>query len=528
MYGVNAAYLNEAKLLEKKWAQVGGLDGIKDVNVRLSTAVLLENQTLVNERLINESDSVSSDDVAVFRRVTIPMVRRIYPNLIANKIVSVQPLIGPTGLVYYLRFRYGSTKGATTGSDTNNVKYGDSPNTGWDSNSMQQRADGTPVLDVYYTSQRVDAETRTVAAVNNDAAHTLQYTPPIPSSTSTGIEALSSDVTSYNGTTGAGAATLAAGSRYTIFGKAVQNDTTDKTYYFSYRGALPALNATVALTVSSNLTSGTLGLEAGGYVIRLVGLDHATNNTTFTVCYEYNMECTTQIPKVTMVLENEEIVAKTRKMKANWSWEASQDLRSQHSVDAEQEMTNILAQEINLEIDREIITNLRAGVGTIAMWDYASALGDTIKEKYESLYVKVVEVSNVIMKKTLRGGANWLVVSPEIASVFETATAGFAPAPTADFESALGIQYVGTINNRWKVYKDPLFPNDQILLGFKGDSLLDSGFFYCPYVPLQMTPTVLDPDTLCPTKGIMTRYGTKMLREGQKYYALIQIHGFQV
>jgi hypothetical protein len=132
------------------------------------------------------------------------------------------------------------------------------------------------------------------------------------------------------------------------------------------------------------------------------------------------MECNQDLPEINLVVESEEIAAKTRKLKAVWSYEAQQDLRSQHNLDAEAELTAVLAQEINLEIDREVLSDLRNNAGTVASWDFNTALGDTIKEKYESLYVKVVEVSNVVHRKTLRGGCNWLVTSPEVASIFET------------------------------------------------------------------------------------------------------------
>jgi hypothetical protein len=247
-----------------------------------------------------------------------------------------------------------------------------------------------------------------------------------------------------------------------------------------------------------------------------------------TVNYEYNLECQQDLPEVNLVVENEEIVAKTRKLKAAWSYEAQQDLRSQHNLDAEAEITAVLAQEINLEIDREVLTDLRLNAGTVAAWDFNTALGDTIKEKYESLYVKIVEVSNVVHRKTLRGGANWIVTSPEVASIFETATAGFAPQTSETFTSSIGIQYVGTVASRWRLYKDPLFPTNQILLGYRGDSYMDSGYFYCPYVPLTQTPVVLDPESFCPRKGILTRYGKKLLREGAKFYARMTIANFVI
>ena len=181
-----------------------------------------------------------------------------------------------------------------------------------------------------------------------------------------------------------------------------------------------------------------------------------------------------------------------------------------------------------MKIDREILTDLRNNAGTVSSWDFNTALGDTIKEKYESLYVKVVEVTNVVHRKTLRGGANWIVTSPEVASIFETATAGFAPSPSETFTSSLGVQYVGTVNQRWRLYKDPLFPTGQLLMGYKGDSYMDSGYFYAPYVPLTQTPVVLDPESFCPRKGILTRYGKKLLREGAKFYARLNIANFVI
>jgi hypothetical protein len=471
----NAKFLTESKELVSRWGTTGILDGITDPNTRSSTAVLLENQRLINEI------STDTSDVAQFKRISIPLVRRIYPQLIANKIVSVQPLLGPTGLVYYLRFRYSSNKGAIRGASNNGGFPGD------DANSLQQLADGTSNLDVYYSSQFVQNESHSDAGATTSLTFVAEHT-PILAGTFTG--------TVYDG------------------GVAIQ------TFNFS---ASNSFSATDIGTPTDKVISGSVDNTTG-----LISL--TTNNplgaSSVVINYQYNMECNQDLPEINLVIESEEIVAKTRKLKAVWSYEAQQDLRSQHNLDAEAELTAVLAQEINLEIDREILQDLRLNAGTVAAWDYSTALGDTVKEKYESLYVKVVEVSNVIHRKTLRGGANWLVTSPEVASIFETATAGFAPAPSETFTSSLGVQYVGTINNRWRIYKDPLFQSNQILMGYKGDSYMDSGYFYCPYVPLTQTPTVLDPESFCPRRGILTRYGKKLLREGSKFYARLSIANF--
>jgi hypothetical protein len=480
----NAKYLTESKELEKRWSKTELLDGIEETDTRRTTSVLLENQRLMNEV------STDTGDIAQFKRISIPLVRRIYPQLIANKIVSVQPLLGPTGLVYYLRFRYSSNQGARRGADNNAGFPGD------DVNSLQQLASGDANLDIFYSHQFVQNETSSTDAGGVAAGHVSVYAPlehtPILAGTLTG--------TLFDGAT------------------AVQTFVVDTTGSFTFTDiGAPAIKA----------VSGTVDLDTGEVTVTWnAGGDPGDNN--IVVSYEYNLECNQDLPEINLVVESEEIAAKTRKLKAVWSYEAQQDLRSQHNLDAEAELTAVLAQEINLEIDREVLTDLRNNAGTVATWDFNTALGDTIKEKYEALYVKIVEVSAVIHRKTLRGGANWIVTSPEVASIFETATAGFAPSPSETFTSSLGIQYVGTVNNRWRLYKDPLFPTGQLLMGYKGDSYMDSGYFYCPYVPLTQTPVVLDPESFCPRKGILTRYGKKLLREGSKFYARISIANFVI
>ena len=477
----NARFLNEARDLQRRWGKIGMLDGIEDEHIRNTTAVLLENQRLINETATDTSD------ISQFKRISIPLVRRIYPQLIANKVVSVQPLLGPTGLVYYLRFRYSSNKGAIRGADNNAGFPGD------DANSLQQLASGDANLDIFYSHQFVQNETSSTD-LGDDATSVfspLEHT-PVLGGTVTG--------TIFDGTV------------------AIQTFTVNEAGVFAFS------NLTAAPVPSVN--AGTLNLTTGELTLTWTGGNPGANN--IVVSYEYNLECNQDLPEINLVIESEEIAAKTRKLKAVWSYEAQQDLRSQHNLDAEAELTAVLAQEINLEIDREVLTDLRNNAGTVASWDFNTALGDTIKERYESLYVKVVEVSSVVHRKTLRGGANWLVTSPEVAAIFETATAGFAPASSETFTSSLGIQYVGTVNNRWRLYKDPLFPTSQILMGYKGDSYMDSGYFYCPYVPLTQTPVVLDPESFCPRKGILTRYGKKLLREGAKFYARLSIANFVI
>lgn len=481
---VSIKFLTEARAIEQKWSKPlkngkSLLDGIGNRYERATAAVLLENQRLLNETLTD------TGDISQFKRISIPLVRRIYPQLIANKVVSVQPLLGPTGLVYYLRFRYSSNKGVMRGSTLSASGYPTD-----DAASLQQLSSGDGNLNIWYTHQFVQNETSSSdpGGDNLSTFRPLEKTPVIPGTVT-------------------GTVYLAA--------TAIQTFVVSSANVFTF---------TDIGTPARKAISGTLDTTTGEISLTWDGVVAGANTV---VCsYEYNMEAQPDLPEVNLVIDSEEIAAKTRKLKAVWTYEAQQDLRSQHNLDAEAELTAVLAQEINLEIDREVLTDLRNNAGTIAVWDFNTALGDTIKERYESLYIKVVEVSNVVHRKTLRGGCNWIVTSPEVASVFETATAGFAPAPSETFTMSLGIQYVGTINNRWRLYKDPLFPQGQLLMGYKGDSYMDSGYFYCPYVPLTQTPTVLDPDSFTPRKGILTRYGKKLLREGAKFYARMSIANF--
>lgn len=474
---INADFFQEAAECEKKWNEWGiDLSSIPNKRVRQNAAVLLENQFLFNE------ESTDSGDIAQFKRVSIPLVRRIYPQLIANKIVSVQPLLGPTGLVYYLRFRYSSNKGSMQGAVQSGYP-------GDDNLSLQQLASGDVNLDIWYSSQYVSQETVSNAGGGTSLQYQLQRTPILAGTLGGQI---------YDGST------------------LVYNFTVNASGTFTFV-AVGSPSVTVSAGVV-NLVTGVVTLTWSA--------DPGANS--MVVNYDQNLEGNQDLPEINLALENESITATTRKLKAVWTFEAQQDLRSQHNLDADEELTAMLAQEVNLEIDREILTDLRLGAGTVSAWDYATAEGDTIKEKYESLYVKMVQLTNVIQRKTLRGGANFIVTSPEVAAIFEASVAGFAPTISDTFTSSMGIQYVGAINSKWRLFKDPQFPTGQLLLGYKGDNAFDTGYYYCPYVPLTQTPVVYDPESFTPRRGLMTRYGKKMLREGAKYYGRVSILNYVV
>lgn len=225
-----------------------------------------------------------------------------------------------------------------------------------------------------------------------------------------------------------------------------------------------------------------------------------------------DVKYTGEIPTYHLVINSETILPITKKMKSKPTFDVNYN-RPGDALAVECEISYLLSQELALEMDREVLSDLIINASTKSEWDFNQAPGDTFKEKYESLYVKIVEVSNIIHRKTLRGGGNFIVTSSEIASIFETGCTNCYN----DFTSSLGIQYVGAINNKWKLYKDPLFQPNKILVGYKGDSYLDSG--YC------FTPGSFSSDNT----EIVSTHGKKFFdNNGKDFYAVIDVKNLVV
>lgn len=519
---INSEYHAQANVFVERWTQEGILNGVKNEATRYgvgansaqakaiekATAVILENQAHFNEQA---ATITGTDDVAAFRRIAIPMVRRAFPQLISHHIVGVQPMVGPSTLIYYLRFRAGVTKGNQSGvggaDGVGDVKW---PDSGWDATSLQQKVDGSVSLPIWYTSQRVHRETRAGSGTTTQT-YSFGYIPVV----SNGTIATPTDA--------ADVPTLTAGTAYTAFGTLYDGSTA--VYYFRISGTTVTLTAIGSPSVAAN--SATFSTDTG--ILSVVWASDPGSTSIGNLVYSYSMECNTNLPSVTAVIESQTVEARTRKLRFQFSVEAQMDVRAQHNIDLESELMQFAATEIALETDREVLEDLRDNAGTIVVWDYATALGDTQKEKYESLYLKIVEASNQIRKKTLRAEANFIVCSPEVYAIFQSATAGFAPAAIdAGMQSAVGIQYVGTINARYKVFVDPAADRSTILLGYRGDSMMEVGYFLCPYVALEQSPLMADPQSGCLSRILMTRYGKTLLREGARYYGRIQITNFFV
>jgi len=292
------------------------------------------------------------------------------------------------------------------------------------------------------------------------------------------------------------------------------------------------------------LTNADLNDGAGGKIGVVYpvasALEAADGSSLVIPAFESNMDASNpqpSIPEIDIKVEAVPVVAETRKLRARWSPELAQDLNAYHSLDAEVELTQILSEQIALEIDREILNDLLTGASAanffwsrapgkfvnketaaaIAQANGAPAFTGTVREWYETLVETIIDVANQIHRKTLRGSANFIVCGPDVATILE-ASVLYKPSYTLDGDGqvsqpmVIGADRAGTLSNRFTVYKDPYFPRNKVLVGYKGGSYLETGFVYAPYVPLIVTPTIFQPEDFTPRKGVMTRYGKKMVR----------------
>jgi len=245
----------------------------------------------------------------------------------------------------------------------------------------------------------------------------------------------------------------------------------------------------------------------------------------------WGLENNPNIPEIDIKVDSVAVTAVTKKLKAKWSPELAQDLNAYHNLDAEAELTSVLSEQIALEIDQEIIEDLVKGAtaGTL-YWsrspgkflnretgaviqgtNYPDFTG-TVSEWYETCLETINEVSARIHRRTLRGGANFIVCSPEVANILEF-TSGFRATVAVDEAAgAWGVQNVGSISRKMEIHVDPYFTRNLILVGRKGNSFLESGYVYAPYVPMQTTPLIYGDEDFVPRKGVMTRYAKKMVR----------------
>jgi len=518
------------------WEKTGLLEGLKGRSKR-NMATLLENQLreikTSKSYLAEGTMTQSSTGFEGWSNVALPLVRKVFANLLANEIVSVQPMNLPSGLVFYLDFQFGTASGSGWDKDKRSVGESVYGNT---SSSGQPAGGYYGGVNYSYTRNFLSGTVGPFVSGVNTIANTsnyyksaswadVDYDASLSSSigrdgqagSSYGLKKISVPVSSMSNidTTKVGAISL-----YSVGSDPIFKQYRNFTRY-------DAANSAITFIVSGNSTFDTsLYSNISASWIR------ATTES-FRGDFEIGQTGTgtDPIPELNLKVKRENVNAGTRKLKSEWTPEIQQDLAAYHDIDAEAELTSMLADQISLEIDREIIDELlHNGIQTNPFY-WSRNLGNfvnpetgatisagtfygTQQDWYQTLNETLLYASNRIHKKTLRGAANFIVTSPEICTMLE-ATHSFRPIMTMDEKEvkySLGIEKVGTLSGRWTVYKDPYFQTNKILIGYRGSTFLENGFVYAPYVPLILTPTVLDPDNFQPRKGIMTRYATKTVR----------------
>ena len=550
-------YINEALLgasqykeqrvvatqLVEKWDRTGLLDGLDGDFKRGGMAQLLENQA---RELIKESSGTSPSGGAAggykgdeeWSGVALPLVRRIFGEIAAQEFVSVQPMNLPSGLIFYLDFQYGSNRGgmgknsslmgktgkySPSGSD---APYGD------DSYAGGFYGAGRYGYSMSTGSEAVGSSTTVLASWKD-----VNFNGELSSSVNAGkiwkvTEALAATDIDKSAIR---AANFISG--------AISDDSPHGT---GIGGAAHINRFFPELTsiTGDDSTAGTISFFVSASAADAV-LDSITVQypkiTTEAVRGDFEdaggdaSKDSLQIPQVDIELKSRAIVAKTRKLKAVWTPELAQDLNAYHSVDGEAELTAMLTEYVSMEIDLEILDMLITDAQTVDYWsvkqgnDYNSSAGNftnttfygTRFEWYQTLVGKIQKVSNEIHKLTLRGGANFVVCGPQVATILESIPGYMTDTDGNQTSFAMGVQKMGALTNRFTVYKNPYMDENTILMGYRGSNFLETGAVYAPYVPLIMTPLVYDPSDFTPRKGVMTRYAKKMIRP--EFYGKIYV-----
>ena len=521
---------SDAARLASKWEKTGLLEGLKGAT-KSNMGIILENQA---KQLVVESSQTGGGTASTagftagtgeqWAGVALPLVRKVFGQIAAQEFVSVQPMNLPSGLVFYLDFQYGTTKAPfAAGSSVYGATGGNEPfgNT----NTGGLYGAGRFGYSINNTSSVVAATQATASwsDLNFDSDFSASAVADGYKVVTVDLDGTNADFEGVRGFILTGA-NLTAAENLPQFTKV---SGTNVSFVVSGSDATSQAATGVAYTMSFQLQP--TDQFRGDFEDANSGLN-ANNSPAI------------NIPEINVQMKSSAIVAKTRKLKAVWTPEFAQDLNAYHALDAEAELTSILSEYISLEIDLEILdmlmenasagteiwsaVNNRAitgtGDGTISDLGFYNSQG----QWFQTLGTKIQKLSNIIHQKTLRGGANFMVLSPAVSTIIESIPgfAGDVDGQVDKMNYAFGVQKVGALGGgKIKVYKNPYMTENQILLGFRGTQFLESGAVFAPYIPLIMTPLVYDPDTFTPRKGLLTRYAKKMVRP--EFYGKIQING---
>jgi len=564
---------HEGEALLDKWTKTGLLEGLGD-NDRSNMARLLENQA---GQLLKEQTTMQAGDVEGFASVAFPIVRRVFGGLLAQDLVSVQPMSLPSGLIFFMDFVYSSDSGML-GPDGEESKLhrlgaqGDSSIYGQGRVGRQIMSganldDSQGEQSFYNLGNGFSSPTGSITGItiiasgtfganeSADDVKTLRRDPDLISGTSTycigeitisntdGVNLDNLSALVLSGTNGAGdlAPDPSVGAGYharrlnqfsgssrdkvLIIGVSRNGGQTPValSHSFAGDGAGTAVSQGGAAVTGKVFFPKTDNFVAAGDPFGALKGSSANNG--------WGLETSQQIPEIDIKVDSIAVTALTKKLKAKWSPELAQDLNAYHNLDAEVELTSILSEQIALEIDQEILSDLVAGATADTLYwsrrpgkflnrdtgaDITNSLAPTftgtVSEWYETLLETINDLSARMHRKTLRGGANFVVCSPEVAALLEF-TAGFkASVKPEDDQGSWGAVAVGSLSRKMDIYVDPYFIRNVVLVGRKGTSFLESGYVYAPYVPLQVTPTIFGTEDFVPRKGVMTRYAKKMVR----------------
>ena len=581
----------ERARLTEKWSRTGLLRGLEGTK-REVMSQLLENQAA---QVLKESNSLSSGggnlagsgQIQGFSNIAFPIVRRVFGGLVANELVSIQPMSLPSGMIFYLDYTYGSNVGQPVGETGSTYTRGQSlynnptgkgvqsgslatggmydlVNTGY--SRVTGSATGLTFVvgawgGVDGTTWSSGMELKSSSMFSGSNARFADFDGDVENAlanndldASFAIVDLSS-LTNMDKIAANQLALFAGVTSGSAWGQTYQGGTgvlnlrrLNKRGNWSGSVFTPdALNGTHVLTLVKGANGANLAADGGAGTVSYsassaLSVDSGTGSTVTIPSFESDFGATPSpvIPEIDIKIEAISITAETRKLRAKWSPELAQDLNAYHSMDAEVELTSILSEQIALEIDREILNDLVSQANganyywsrspgrfvnkvTGARQNMADSLQigpqftGTVREWYETLIETIIDVANTIHRKTLRGSANFMVTGPDVCTILE-ASVLYKPKFSLDGEGqvgspfTIGAEAIGTLSNRFTVYKDPYFSRNKILVGYKGGSYLETGYVYAPYVPLIVTPTIFAPEDFTPRKGVMTRYGKRTVR----------------
>ncbi len=523
-----AVMLEETRGLKNKWEQTGLLEGLKERDQH-QMSVLLENQA---KQLLDEANATStSSGNEEWNGVALPLVRRIFGEIAAKNFVSVQPMNLPSGLIFYLDFKYNNNQfgsGSAVAPYSGSSLFGGDGSDLGSTNVAKNGLYGSGRYGYTLNDQNVavSAGNTTVATASmSDINYDANFTASVAANKVFKITIAKSNISSTADDDAIKAFTIVDAGDGDELGETIgeHNRVEGSNYVFFVSGAADAnIDA-----VDVNFANVPASTNRGDFEDRDPVNNAGGSAGSGTVL---------DIPEIDLELKSEAIVAKTRKLKAVWTPELAQDLNAYHSIDAEAELTSMLSEYISLEIDLEILDMIRQGALTNEKWSakvgsewdgsafqMSAFTGQAYTKNtwFSTLGTKINKVSNKIHQLTLRGGANFIVASPDVCTILESIPQFTVNAGKDAQEFAAGVSAIGALSSRYTVYKNPYMTSNQILLGYKGNNFLESGAVYAPYVPLIMTPLVYDPSNFTPRRGVMTRYAKKLVRP--EFYGTIDI-----